>query len=270
MLSTTCNTSCEPLHEEWRPVVGMEGKYEVSDHGRVWSWPRRRPLTLVETPLGYLVVCLSRPPGSTTRKVHRLVLEAFVGPAPEGAETRHLDGDKHNNWLSNLAWGTSLENAADTCAHGTLPAHNQTACRRGGHALTGANLRSDGNGTRRCRACKAARNVLRARGREDGPELDLAELADRFYAHYVAGGPDPYVELRSQQLSNRGGLWTVRQFESGQCFRAADVRASARKHGLPLSDNHARAALARAVQRGDVKQLARGLYQRLSPASGGV
>ena len=45
--------------------------------------------------------------------VHRLVLEAFVGPCPEGMECRHLDDDKLNNNLSNLQWGTRLENMAD-------------------------------------------------------------------------------------------------------------------------------------------------------------
>lgn len=44
---------------------------------------------------------------------HRLILEAFVGPCPEGMECRHLDDNKENNALYNLCWGTSLENSQD-------------------------------------------------------------------------------------------------------------------------------------------------------------
>ena len=51
--------------------------------------------------------------------IHRAVLLAFVGPPLEGEECRHLDGDHRNNALSNLAWGTRTENAADRRMHGT-------------------------------------------------------------------------------------------------------------------------------------------------------
>lgn len=53
--------------------------------------------------------------------VHRLVLECFVGPCPEGMEACHADGDITNNTLSNLRWCTSSENSADSVAHGTSP-----------------------------------------------------------------------------------------------------------------------------------------------------
>jgi len=45
--------------------------------------------------------------------VHRLVLEAFVGPCPDGMEACHLDSDKTNNRVSNLRWDTHLENMRD-------------------------------------------------------------------------------------------------------------------------------------------------------------
>lgn len=52
------------------------------------------------------------------RLVHRMILEAFVGPCPEGMETRHLDGDKLNNNLGNLCWGTQRENWEDNLKAG--------------------------------------------------------------------------------------------------------------------------------------------------------
>jgi len=51
--------------------------------------------------------------------VHRLVLEAFVGPRPPGMQCRHLNGDRTDSRLLNLAWGTARENAADRIRHGT-------------------------------------------------------------------------------------------------------------------------------------------------------
>ena len=54
-----------------------------------------------------------------TVTVHHLVLDAFVGPRPHGMECRHLDGNKENNRLENLRWGTRSENERDKIAHGT-------------------------------------------------------------------------------------------------------------------------------------------------------
>lgn len=51
--------------------------------------------------------------------IHRLVLETYVGPCPEGMECRHLDGNPANNHLDNLKWGTHQENCMDAVKHGT-------------------------------------------------------------------------------------------------------------------------------------------------------
>jgi len=112
--------------EEWRPIDGHPG-YEVSSLGRVRSYRRRhnglagepRLLKQSLTDKGYLRVGLRRADGTGSRTiyVHKLVLTAFVGPAPEGMECRHLDGISQNNRLDNLAWGTDAENGADRVRH---------------------------------------------------------------------------------------------------------------------------------------------------------
>jgi len=51
--------------------------------------------------------------------VHRLVLEAFVGPCPEGCQTLHSDDDPSNNRLENLSWGTAKENHKTINKHGS-------------------------------------------------------------------------------------------------------------------------------------------------------
>lgn len=48
-----------------------------------------------------------------SHQIHRLVLDAFAGPRPEGMECRHLNGDPKDNRLRNLVWGTRAENMAD-------------------------------------------------------------------------------------------------------------------------------------------------------------
>jgi hypothetical protein len=117
--------------EEWRPVVGYEDLYEVSNKGRVKSLARvvicgrgtRRikGRELKRQFIGrYPSVMLYINDIDNRFLVHRLVLEAFVGPCPEGMECRHLNGDPEDNrWPENLVWGTSSENAGDRRRHGT-------------------------------------------------------------------------------------------------------------------------------------------------------
>jgi hypothetical protein len=91
----------EVCHRE----IAADPRYRVGDDGSVWSrraGPWRRLKGHVD-PQGYVVVLLGR---RKDRLVHRLVLEAFVGPCPEGMECRHLDGDPANNRRENLCWGT--------------------------------------------------------------------------------------------------------------------------------------------------------------------
>jgi hypothetical protein len=111
--------------EEWRSVSDCPERYFVSNFGRVASRVRGGHKTKVLTAslslTGYLTVGVSPSPGakSETRLVHRLVVEAFTGPAPSPAhiDIRHLDGNKQNNHILNLAWGTRSENMKDVFAH---------------------------------------------------------------------------------------------------------------------------------------------------------
>jgi hypothetical protein len=119
--------------EQWKPVLGYEGLYEVSDQGRVRSlhcrlWSGSHwytcPSRIMKTPVaknGYPVVKLTKDGLGKTVTVHKVVLSAFVGPKPPGQECRHLNGDCKDFRLANLEWGTPAENTEDRKAHGTMP-----------------------------------------------------------------------------------------------------------------------------------------------------
>lgn len=126
--------------EQWKPVVGFEGRYEISDAGAVRSVARR--VTRVRYPKGkrvvqvrdvvpavmktsltangYQRVTLRRKGVNKTMVVHRIVLEAFVGRRGAGQLCRHLNGCRTDNKLRNLCWGTPEENVADSKRHGTF------------------------------------------------------------------------------------------------------------------------------------------------------
>ncbi len=105
----------ETVHEQWRPVNGeFNGwPYEVNLAGEVRHSVTETVLNQVATPTGYLCVNLKGPGGVKFRRVHRLVLSAFVHP-PNGSlgqcQANHIDGDKKNNCLANLEWTTSSDN----------------------------------------------------------------------------------------------------------------------------------------------------------------
>jgi hypothetical protein len=160
----------DTLQETWLPVVGWEGLYEVSDLGRVRSverivqfgtQTRRVPSTVLKpgrTTKGALFVNLSN--GRVyNRRVHQLVLEAFVGPCPPGMEGCHWDDNKENNDLANLRWDTHSANELDKVRNGHHTNASKTHCPRG-HEYTPENTKPNGHG-RWCRECHRADNRKR-------------------------------------------------------------------------------------------------------------
>ncbi len=86
----------------------------------------------------YRYVNLTPPEGKRyqTFRVHRLILETFVGPCPEGMECRHLDGNPANNCLNNIAWGTREQNIEDNRKNGSYAkTHRATAFEHDGKTM---------------------------------------------------------------------------------------------------------------------------------------
>jgi hypothetical protein len=110
--------------ETFRPVPGFLA-YEVSDWGRIRRrfqyWGGHSYLKTEPAPSAkYRQIWMRDDKGKPHRRhLHLLILEAFVGPRPEGMQCRHLDGNPFNNRLDNLKWGTAVENGQDRVRHGT-------------------------------------------------------------------------------------------------------------------------------------------------------
>lgn len=110
--------------EVWKKVKGFEGYYEVSNLGRVRSVDRyilkfgcstptfyaSKVLTPAPDKKGYPTVCLCINSKQSPKKVHRLVVSAFLVPVEGKRQVNHKDGDKANNTVSNLEWSTGSEN----------------------------------------------------------------------------------------------------------------------------------------------------------------
>lgn len=152
--------------EQWKPVVGYEGLYEVSDHGRVRSVDRvlvksdGRRMTIKGkllkggTHQGYV----NHKMQGVTKYTHVMVLEAFDRPRHPGEEARHLNDIKSDNRLINLRWGSRSDNAKDRVRNGIHNNAKKTHCPQG-HEYTPENTYVYGT-KRVCKTC------IRIRDRE--------------------------------------------------------------------------------------------------------
>lgn len=118
MSTEECSAIPGEMQEEWRPVVGYEKYYSVSNLGRVkrikdgtGNTKIGRILKVSQDKLGYgrVGLCVL---GEKQKHlyVHRLVAESFIGTKPEGAEVNHKNGHKNDNRAHNLEWTTHTEN----------------------------------------------------------------------------------------------------------------------------------------------------------------
>jgi len=102
---------------EWKEIVAWPG-YWISDTGQVSS-NKLKELKWSYNDKGYPYVTLSKNSRPKKRPIHQLVLEAFVGPRPDGMVACHNDGDVLNASVDNLRWDTQKNNLRDRDIHGT-------------------------------------------------------------------------------------------------------------------------------------------------------
>lgn len=98
--------------ETWKEIDGFNGRYMVSNIGRVKSLLGKTPKILktgINT-AGYQMLVLRKDNKNHVRMIHRLVAKAFIPLIPGKDYVNHKDGNKLNNHFSNLEWMTHLEN----------------------------------------------------------------------------------------------------------------------------------------------------------------
>lgn len=101
------------IEEVWMQVKGFEGLYEISNTYKIISLIKQR-LLKISNKDGYGVVRITDYDNKPhMKRVHVLMAIAFIPNPNNYPLVRHLDDNKSNNTLSNLAWGTKSENALD-------------------------------------------------------------------------------------------------------------------------------------------------------------
>lgn len=190
----------DATQEQWRPVIGHEG-YEVSSQGRVRSIDRvltfkdgrsriARGRELKSWPIGKVGHRGVGLTGKARALVHVLVLEAFVGPRPEGLVACHGNGIADDNRVENLRWDTYSENNNDLVRHGTHSQASKTHC-PAGHEYSPENTREyvhRGWKLRYCRACRLEhRSDVNARRREQRAARGLQKSGAKRQSHCARG-----------------------------------------------------------------------------------
>lgn len=161
------------MSEEWKPIAGFEGYYEVSDQGRVRSVPRVTirsngvPLTVKgrviaqhpAPPYGYQKVVLQRDGVWTTFSVHRLVALHWCDRQPGQDDVLHGPAGSQVNAAWNLRWGTPVDNAADRREFGAPYPPPREMCGAGLHPMTEENTYRPPKrpNDRHCKACQRDR-----------------------------------------------------------------------------------------------------------------
>ena len=126
--------------EIWKDVAGFENMYAVSNFGRVKSKSRKvwnhtgywvRPEKILKPQIsdrGYLKVRIGMNETKCTRRVHRLVAEAFIPKPNDTYEVNHIDGNKLNNRVDNLEWVSKSDNLKHAVKLGLIIPPSRKKC----------------------------------------------------------------------------------------------------------------------------------------------
>ena len=158
------------MEEIWKDIEGYEGRYQVSNLGRVKRVTTGRILKGGKNTCGYLKVQLYKNGSKSDKTIHRLVAQAFI-PNPENKlEINHIDEYKTNNVVSNIEWATRKENIN----HGT---RNERVSKTMSISIIATNLKTgeyrEFYGTRECARQLGLHNqgithVLKGRRKQTG------------------------------------------------------------------------------------------------------
>lgn len=146
------------MESDFIAIEGYEDRCQINRYGLVKNAKTGKLLAVYKDRSGYLCVRLSLNGAKKHLKLHRLLAIHFIPNPDDLPIVRHLDDNKENNEISNLAWGTDKDNAADALKNGKNSWKNKTHCKHG-HKYTPENTYyrispKSGNYGRYCAECQ--------------------------------------------------------------------------------------------------------------------
>lgn len=149
------------VEETWLQIPGWQGLYDFSTEYRVRNARTGKVLKACLSKQGYLVFYFWRDGKKHVKKLHKIVMEIYVGPCPDGMEVLHKDDNKLNCHRSNLEYGTHQRNMVDVVRNGNHYWASKTHC-PARHEYTKANTYIvPSTGGRQCRKCHNEKSVTR-------------------------------------------------------------------------------------------------------------
>lgn len=122
------NKDKNPVLEEWKDILGFEGKYKVSNTGKIKNFkntrnnplpePKEKKITI--TRLKRSFVGLSKNGKTSAYQVSHLVAKAFLSNPENLPYVCHIDDNSANNYIENLYWGNEETNKKDACKNQKL------------------------------------------------------------------------------------------------------------------------------------------------------
>jgi len=109
-------------NELFKDIEGQEGRYAISNFGRVWSYRKKNNIPKFlkkDIRNGYYAVKLGK--YGKKMSIHRLVALAFIDNPENKEYVNHIDGNKLNNHIDNLEWVTAKENIHHAQINGMIP-----------------------------------------------------------------------------------------------------------------------------------------------------
>ena len=134
-------------------IKGYEGKYSITEDGRVWSHKTHKWLATGLDRDGYQIVRIHDNGRETSKKVHRLVAETFLSNPDNLPEVNHIDEDKTNNSVTNLQWCTRKQN----CQHSAHQKYKPVYCVELDKVFESIKAAIEYTGAKQIQACLAGR-----------------------------------------------------------------------------------------------------------------
>lgn len=154
------------MPEAWREIPGFP-RFIVSDRGniRVWRDNMAFPIQSRSDKDGYRIVTIWNRKRYYTKKVHRLVLEAFVGPCPEGYVCDHINTVRDDNRLGNLRWVSQRDNCRNPLSRDNRTNHgNRVRCVETGKEYVSVSAASRDTGASRSHIGEVCKGKARSTG----------------------------------------------------------------------------------------------------------